>query len=91
MKRYNLIIKYKKNCSYNGALIDLIKKHEYSWRPCTYKFRSAAFSNENIIHSFAKQATPNEEVNSYEPFPSVSVPVADFIKTLGSLFVTLEA
>ncbi len=63
-------------------MIDLIKKHEYSWRPCTYKFRSAAFKIENIIYSFAKQATPNEEVNSYEPFPSVSVPVADLIRRL---------
>jgi hypothetical protein len=45
--------------------------------------RSAAFDFENIIYLFYKTSYPNEEVNSAEPSPSVSIP---WVKKTEALF-----
>ena len=49
-------------------------KDRHSWPPCTNKFRSAPFKNENIIDVFYKTSYLDEEVNRTEPSPSVSFP-----------------
>ncbi len=41
-------------------------KDQYSWPPCTNKFRSAPFNIEKIINIFYKTSYLNEEVNCTE-------------------------
>ncbi len=49
-------------------------KAQYSWAPCTNKFRSGGFHIENIIYLWYKTSYLNEEVNCIEPSPSARVP-----------------
>jgi hypothetical protein len=49
-------------------------KAQYGWPPCTNQSISAPFYIENIINLFYKTSYFNEEVNSTEPSPLVSIP-----------------
>ncbi len=48
-------------------------KAKYSWPPCANLFSSAPFDIENIIYIFNKTSYINEEVDSTDPSPSVSI------------------
>ncbi len=49
-------------------------ENQYNWPPRTFKFRSAAFNNENFFCFFLQNKLLNKEVNRTEPSPSVRVP-----------------
>jgi hypothetical protein len=46
---------------------------QYSWSPCTNRFRSSDFEIASMVY-FYKASYFNEEVNRTEPSPLVSVP-----------------
>jgi hypothetical protein len=49
-------------------------KAQYSWLPCSNKFRLGACDIANIIYFLNKTSYLKEEVNRTKPFPLVSVP-----------------
>ncbi len=53
-------------------------KAQYSWPPCSNRFRSAPFYIEDIINLLYKTSFLNKEVNCTESPPLVSIPCASF-------------